>query len=198
MKKAVGRDRTIYLVLAIFVLFVLDAFYTFHLLAQKRQESLVLNVLAKQRAIVHKYGRDLFYYMLTESMEEVQQSILTFESNLTALLSGGVVSAGVTAVIRPVQSMSQEMRRLELEWKALKDIALEVIENSEKHNFQLEQFVKKIQEIEDLITETASQFSRESEKKLYYIKVNALVLAFVFGILLIISFFLPSQKTDAG
>lgn len=67
-------------------LFIVSAVMTYALTSRRKYDSNITEVLTEQRSLVNKYVRDFFYYLKTNDISKVSNTIKKFEKNSYSLI----------------------------------------------------------------------------------------------------------------
>ena len=201
MKEMLNKiNRYNFNLIAFIVLFVVVITFSllqmFFVLEEKKHDALVINLAGRQRMLIQKYVKDFFYYIATDNIEPVQETINIYESTHSALIRGGLVpihndsSKFVNLEKTNNHEIVSVLNSIEIKWNQLKILTGKMIDVADESKRPYKLIVDESNLIVAEMNTAVSLFQKFSEKKLEKLKIYQFVTSFIVLVLFIICAFL--------
>jgi signal transduction histidine kinase len=111
------------------ILFIVSALLTYGLTQRRQNDSSITEVLTEQRSLANKYVRDFFYYLKTNDISKVSNTIKKFENNILLISS------------RNNKQLNELSRKTLERWKELKRLAGTIIQEDKRNESSYNQML---------------------------------------------------------
>jgi signal transduction histidine kinase len=146
---------------------------TFSAIERKRQDSIRISLAARQTMIIQNYAKDFFYFLRTDLIEPLHNSIKTFEFTHLALSAGGKAPLEISdhskfIVLEKSTSKKSEylLAEIKKEWEDLKNKAVYIIDEKNRNTDEFKLFTEKANALSKKMSTVVTHYQATSERNL--------------------------------